>query len=91
MLTSDLLFSAPTALRRSRRRVRAVITTELPFLMAKEFPINQENDSYVMKTSSGQPNCRIAEMHRARWTALFNQMDEALAEEEKQLVSTQNK
>ncbi|KAF7830865.1 cation-transporting ATPase [Senna tora] len=79
-----------SALRRSRRRVRAVINTELPFLMSKEFSNNQDDDSYVMKASSGLPNSRIAEMHRARWTALFDQMDEALSEEEKQLESWLN-
>ncbi|KAI4306959.1 hypothetical protein L6164_030194 [Bauhinia variegata] len=79
-----------SALRRSRRRVRAVITTELPFLIAKEFSNNQENDPYVMNVSAGLPNSKIADMHRARWSALFNQMDDALSEEEKQLESWLN-
>ncbi|KAI4306553.1 hypothetical protein L6164_029822 [Bauhinia variegata] len=79
-----------SALRRSRRRVRAVITTELPFLIAKEFSNNQENDPYVIKVSAGLPSSKNADMHRARWTALFNQMDDALSEEEKQLESWLN-
>lgn len=89
-LTFDIvLFSASSALRRSRRRVRAVINTELPYLMSKEFSNIQEKDSSVMNTTTGIPHSIIAEMHRTRWTSLFDQMDEALAEEEKQLVSTQ--
>ncbi|KAJ7965147.1 Cation-transporting ATPase [Quillaja saponaria] len=78
------------ALRRSKRRVRAVITTELPFLISKEFLSNLENDPYVMKSSSGFSNSTIADVHRARWSALFDQMDRALSEEEKQLESWLN-
>ncbi|KAF7816562.1 hypothetical protein G2W53_030531 [Senna tora] len=73
-----------SALRRSRRRVRAVIATELPALLLKEFSNNQENDAHAMKFSAS--NSKIADMHRARWTSLFNQMDEALSHEEKLLV-----
>ena len=42
-----------------------------------------------MKTNTELPDSIIAEMHRVRWTSLFDKMDGALAEEEKQLVSTQ--
>lgn len=74
------------ALRRSKRRVRSVIQTELPLLMSKEFSCNQENnDPYAMKTTSTD-NASV-DMHRARWSRLFDQMDKALFEEEKQLVS----
>lgn len=66
-----------------------MINTEVPLLMSKEYSNNQENDSHVPKASTGIPNSKIAETHRERWTALFDQMDEALSEEEKQLVSTQ--
>lgn len=83
------LFFASSALRRSRKRVRAVIHTELPYLLAKEFSNLQEHDSSVMKTNTELPDSIIAEMHRVRWTSLFDKMDGALAEEEKQLVSTQ--
>ncbi|KAI9110737.1 hypothetical protein K1719_018175 [Acacia pycnantha] len=79
-----------SALRRSRRRVRAVINTELPYLMSKEFSNVQEKDSFGMNTTTGIPHSIIAEMHRTRWTSLFDQMDEALAEEEKQLESWLN-
>lgn len=82
-----LVFSTFTALRRSRRRVRSVITTELPFLISKEFANNQDYDPYGMKVSAGLPTCKTADLHRGRWTALFDHMDEALSEEEKQLVS----
>ncbi|MED6181736.1 hypothetical protein PIB30_022174 [Stylosanthes scabra] len=79
-----------SALRRSRRRVRAVITTELPFLIAKEFTNNQENDPFAAKMTAGISTSKPADMHRARWTALFDHMDEALSEEEKQLESWLN-
>lgn len=74
-------------MRRSKKRVRAVITTELPFLISKEFPSNQENDPFIMKTSSdGQSSNAMSSLHQARWSTLFDQMDKALIEEEKQLV-----
>ncbi|EEF41591.1 uncharacterized protein LOC8288967 isoform X2 [Ricinus communis] len=80
-----------SALRRSKKRVGAVIKTELPFLISKEFPSNQENDPYIMKHSSdGLSNNTISAMHQARWTTLFHQMDKALSEEEKQLESWLN-
>lgn len=78
------------ALRRSRRRVRSVITTELPFLMSKEFGDDQNYDPCGMKFPEGLPTSKIAELHQARWTALFDHMDEALIEEEKQLESWLN-
>lgn len=71
-----------SALHRSKKRVRAVISTELPFLISKEFSSGQENDPSVVN------NCvAAAHMHRERWNTLFNQMDKALTEEEKQLES----
>ncbi|PQQ05919.1 uncharacterized protein Pyn_21552 [Prunus yedoensis var. nudiflora] len=79
------------ALRRSRKRVRDVITTDLPSLLSKEFPSDQENDPCITKNStSGFPSCTIADMHRARWNPLFEQMDKALSEEEDQLESWLN-
>ena len=77
-------------MRRSRRRVRAVITTELPFLISKEFANNQENDPFAAKMTAGISTSKPADPHRARWTALFDHMDEALSEEEKQLESWLN-
>ncbi|CAK8570199.1 unnamed protein product [Lathyrus sativus] len=79
-----------STLRRSRRRVRSVITTELPFLMSKEFADNQGYDPCGMNIPAGLPTSKIAELHQARWTALFDHMDEALSEEEKQLESWLN-
>ncbi|KAJ1384744.1 hypothetical protein SESBI_42268 [Sesbania bispinosa] len=79
-----------SALRRSRRRVRSVITTELPFLISKEFANNQDCDPHAMKIAAGLPTLKTADLHRARWTALFDHMDEALSEEEKQLESWLN-
>ncbi|WJX10042.1 hypothetical protein P8452_00811 [Trifolium repens] len=78
------------ALRRSRRRVRSVITTELPFQMSKEFGDNQNYEPCGMKIPAGLSTSKIAELHQARWTALFDHMDEALSEEEKQLESWLN-
>ncbi|KAM7276582.1 hypothetical protein ACFE04_018448 [Oxalis oulophora] len=81
-----------SALRRSKKRVRAVITTELPFLIAKEFSSNQENDPYNIQRypADGHSNNTMAEMHRARWSSLFDQMDKSLSEEERQLESWLN-
>ncbi|GAV67799.1 hypothetical protein CFOL_v3_11303 [Cephalotus follicularis] len=69
------------ALRRSRKRVRAVITTELPFLISKEFSSNQPNE----------PSNTTAGMHQSRWSTLFDQMDKSLSEEEQQMESWLNK
>ncbi|KAL6531155.1 hypothetical protein OROHE_014224 [Orobanche hederae] len=62
------------ALRRSKRRVRAVITTELPDLISREFSSNLERDS----------------QHAARWSTMFAQMDKGLSEEESHLESWLN-
>ncbi|KAJ4977663.1 hypothetical protein NE237_008443 [Protea cynaroides] len=82
------------ALRRSKKRVQAVIQTELPFLLSKEFKSNQENDPYVLQScASACPkpqNNANAEMHQAKWTALFDQMEKALSEEGRQLESWLN-
>lgn len=78
------------ALRRSKKRVRAVITTELPFLLSKEFPSNQENDPPVKDSVSGYSSNATVELHQSHWSKLFNQMDNALCEEEKQLESWLN-
>ena len=68
--------------------MRAVITTELPFLISKEFSSNQGSDPNILRDSAdGFSHDATAEMHRARWSALFDQMDKALSEEETQLVS----
>lgn len=74
------------ALQRSKKRVRAVIHTELPLLMSQEFPSNQENEHYATGYSAGRCSDNSnADLHRARWSALFDQMDKSLTEEEKQL------
>ncbi|KAF5959744.1 hypothetical protein HYC85_000953 [Camellia sinensis] len=81
------------ALRRSKKRVQSVIHTELPFLMSREFSCNQENDPCVMKNSAAgcSDNASVhADVHQARWSALFEQMDKGLSEEEKQLESWLN-
>ncbi|XP_028060784.1 uncharacterized protein LOC114264385 isoform X1 [Camellia sinensis] len=79
------------ALLRSKKRVRAVIHTELPILMSQEFSSNQENNPYAMKNYAvGCAGNANADLHRTRWSALFDQMDKALSEEEKQLESWLN-
>jgi hypothetical protein len=55
--------------------------------MSKEFGDNQNYEPCGMKIPAGLSTSKIAELHQARWTALFDHMDEALSEEEKQLVS----
>ncbi|XAR71861.1 hypothetical protein NMG60_11018301 [Bertholletia excelsa] len=69
-------------LRRSKKRVRSVIHTELPLLLSQEFSSNQENDPCVVKNS-----CSLANAHQAKWNALFDQMNKALSEEEEKLES----
>lgn len=67
-----------------------MIHTELPLLISREFSCNQENDPHVMKVSAaGFADNTNADAHRARWSALFDQMDKSLSEEEKRLVSLQ--
>ncbi|XP_073128361.1 uncharacterized protein [Henckelia pumila] len=69
------------ALRRSKKRVRAVIQIDLPSLMSKEFSSDQE-------TTKGHGE--NAEAHSIRWSSLFGQMDKALSEEESHLESWLN-
>lgn len=68
--------------------MNAVIHTELPFLISKEFSSNQDVDPSITKNSiDGCFNAAFIEMHRARWSALFDQMEKSLSQEEKDLVS----
>ncbi|KAI3470963.1 hypothetical protein Pfo_027626 [Paulownia fortunei] len=79
------------ALRRSKKRVRAVITTELPLLLSREFSFNIEKDSYVTKGSTlCDPDKASADAHVVRWSTLFGQMDKALSEEESYLENWLN-
>ncbi|XP_019192115.1 PREDICTED: uncharacterized protein LOC109186548 isoform X2 [Ipomoea nil] len=79
------------ALRRSRKRVQAVIQTEFPCLISKDFGSNQENESCSANSSIVQCDNSTATAHHARWSALFDQMDKSLLEEESQLESLQEK
>ncbi|GMI90499.1 hypothetical protein HRI_002719200 [Hibiscus trionum] len=77
-----------SALRRSKKKVEAVIATELPFLISKEFSSNHGNDLNIKRNSAdGFSLDATAEMHRTRWFALFDRMEKALSEEEKHLES----
>ncbi|CAN7069546.1 unnamed protein product [Brassica rapa subsp. trilocularis] len=78
-----------SALRRSKKRVRAVVTTELPFLISKEFPADQENDPSVL--FNGASRASTVDNHKNRWMALFKQLEQTLSEEERQLESWLNK
>ncbi|KAL7146725.1 hypothetical protein ABFS83_06G060900 [Erythranthe nasuta] len=64
------------ALRRSKKRVRSVITTELPLLISREFSANSQKPA--------------ANEHSVRWSTLFSQMDKSLSEEEIQMESWLN-
>ncbi|KAK4433494.1 hypothetical protein Salat_1111700 [Sesamum alatum] len=79
------------ALRRSRKRVRAVITTELPLLMSREFSSNLDKEAYMTKGSTFcHPDQATADAHSVRWNTLFAQMDKALSDEENHLESWLN-
>lgn len=86
-LREPLICYTFSALRRSRKRVQAVIQTEFPCLISKDFASNQENEPCSTNSSVVQCDKSTATAHHARWSALFDQMDKALFEEESQLVS----
>ncbi|KAL2248982.1 uncharacterized protein LOC105166978 [Sesamum indicum] len=79
------------ALRRSKKRVRAVVTTELPLLMSREFSSKLENNSYTTEAST---LCHFdkssIDAHAIRWSTLFEEMEKALSEEESHLESWLN-
>ncbi|KFK24944.1 hypothetical protein AALP_AA8G046300 [Arabis alpina] len=77
-----------TALRRSKKRVRAVVMTELPLLLVKEIPTDQENDPNLLIHGSSRDS--TVDIHKNKWTALFNQLEHTLSEEEKQLENWLN-
>ena len=60
------------------------MTTELPFLIMKEFPADQENDPNLLINRASRSS--TVDNHKNRWMALFNQLEQTLSEEEKQLV-----
>ncbi|KAL6629201.1 hypothetical protein ACP70R_028966 [Stipagrostis hirtigluma subsp. patula] len=74
------------ALKRSRKRVRNALHTELPCLISAEFSSNQENESSIAHSSEAGCNDKaVSEAHMARWKSLFVQMDRALQEEGRHL------
>lgn len=88
VLLLNVSFVFLEALKRSRKRVRNALRTELPYLISSEFSSNQENESSIANTSeAGCADKAVSEAHAARWKSLFVQMDRALQEEAKQLVS----
>uniref|UniRef100_A0A7N0TC22 Uncharacterized protein n=1 Tax=Kalanchoe fedtschenkoi TaxID=63787 RepID=A0A7N0TC22_KALFE len=71
------------ALRRSKKRARSVIQTDLPYLFLKEFSSTDSHDTSSLVRKF--PKNDVAELHKAKWSSLFSQMEMALSEEEKQL------
>uniref|UniRef100_A0A0E0G0N4 Uncharacterized protein n=1 Tax=Oryza nivara TaxID=4536 RepID=A0A0E0G0N4_ORYNI len=70
------------ALKRSKKRVRNALQTELPYLISTEFSYNQENEPSVVHSSDGGSTGKtVPEAHVARWRSLFLQMDRTLQEE----------
>ncbi|AQK52769.1 Uncharacterized conserved protein (UCP030365) [Zea mays] len=60
------------ALKRSRKRVRNALHTELPYLISTEFASNQENESSITNTcDAGCTEKAVPEAHLARWRSLF--------------------
>ncbi|XP_057778421.1 uncharacterized protein LOC130997182 isoform X1 [Salvia miltiorrhiza] len=78
------------ALRRSKKRVRAVITTELPLLISGEFSSNLENDIQIINSTASHFDQATADAHSVRWSTIFGQMDKALSEEEGHLENWLN-
>ncbi|KAF6168680.1 hypothetical protein GIB67_026566 [Kingdonia uniflora] len=66
-----------SALKRSKKRVQAVIQTELPLLVSRELSPNPQNDT----------DTATAEVHLEKWNALFSQMEKTLSEEGRHLES----
>ncbi|KAG8076726.1 hypothetical protein GUJ93_ZPchr0006g44114 [Zizania palustris] len=70
------------ALKRSRKRVRNALHTELPYLISTESSYCQQNEpSIVHSSEGGSTGTTVLEAHVARWKSLFVQMDKALQEE----------
>lgn len=65
-----------------------MIQRELPSLLSKEFLPNQENDRNLSQSSnSGCCSNASPDLHTTKWRSLFAQMEKALSEEGKYLVS----
>ncbi|MCL7047541.1 hypothetical protein MKW94_012974 [Papaver nudicaule] len=75
------------ALERSKKRLQSVIQIELPLLVSREFPNEQENSIICSQSSSTNEhhNAGARDIHRARWSGVFDQMEKQLYEEGKQL------
>ncbi|KAK1366736.1 hypothetical protein POM88_042297 [Heracleum sosnowskyi] len=72
------------ALQHSKNRVQCVIETGLPLLLSRELSSNKENAPHPTNLSVPGPS---DDLHKARWSALFDQMNNKLNKEEKQLES----
>ncbi|XP_072976013.1 uncharacterized protein [Typha angustifolia] len=76
------------ALKRSKKRVRNVIHTELPYLLSTELSSSQENvPSMTHSLEAGCSEEAISETHAAQWRSLFIEMDKTLHEEARGLES----
>ncbi|KAF9594528.1 hypothetical protein IFM89_033498 [Coptis chinensis] len=78
-----------SALRRSKKRVRAVIQKELPSLLSKSVAPKQENGIHSRQSSTALfSDSTTSDLHGKRWATLFHQMENKLLEEERHLVSS---
>ncbi|KAI3911379.1 hypothetical protein MKW98_010266 [Papaver atlanticum] len=75
------------AIERSKKRLQSVIQIELPLLVSREFPNEQENSIICSQSSSTNEHhyARVKDIHRSRWSGVFDQMEKQLYEEGKQL------
>ncbi|KAI4962825.1 hypothetical protein ZWY2020_025272 [Hordeum vulgare] len=70
------------ALKRSRKRVRNALQTELPHLISTEFSSSQENEPSIAHSSEAGPTGKtVSEEHITQWKSLFLQMERTLQEE----------
>lgn len=80
------------AVQDSRNRVQDVLTSELPLLVSStESSSNQGNTLQLMDTNtSGDASSdkAVPKMHQIRWSAKFDQFNNALCTEERDLVRT---
>nr|XP_043617913.1 uncharacterized protein LOC122589658 [Erigeron canadensis] len=74
------------ALRHSKKRVQTVIQTELPLLVSQELVSYQEN----YHSENGHLVKGTVDLHKTRWGSLFDQMENALSEEETKLENSLN-
>ncbi|ONK67941.1 uncharacterized protein A4U43_C05F5450 [Asparagus officinalis] len=69
------------ALQRSKKRLRNVFQTELPYLLSVELS-DREKDGYFEHSSESACSMKASlDVHMEKWKSIFSQMDKALYEE----------